>query len=77
MQSKLLRLLQKATKGTTEHQKWPKIGKISLINLFFTTKIAKLQSQMDLRQNSVCSDQNIYPSPDKFYTSTACPAPNI
>ena len=35
MQYKLL----KATKGTTEHQNWPKVGKNSLINLFLPLKL--------------------------------------
>ena len=32
---------------------------------------------MDLRQNSESSDQDIHPSPDHFYRSTACTAGNI
>ena len=38
---------------------------------------AKLQHKIDLQQNSVSSEQNIYPSHTKLYTRVACPACDI
>ena len=66
MQSKLLILQLKSTEVTTEHQKWSKICKNQHKTTYSTPhKNAKLQHKMDLRQNSVCSEQNIYPRPKK------------
>ena len=44
---------------------------------FLTTKNEKSQHKIDLQQNSVWSEQNIYTSPTKFYMSTARTAGNI
>ena len=52
----MLRLLLKGTKVTTEHQRWPKIGKNSIIKPICHPKNAKLQHKRDLQQKSVCSD---------------------
>ena len=78
MQSKLLGLLLKATELTNEHQNQPKSFKKQHNKTYFSPhKKAKLQHKINLRQDSVCSDQNIYPNPDKFYMSIARTARNI
>ena len=78
MQSTLLRLLLKATNVATEHPNCLKLAKNSIIKpIFHNNKNTKLQLKMDLQQSSICSDQNINPSPDKFYTSAARTACNI
>ena len=46
------------------------LSNITLIKKKFNTKnIKSEQKKMDLQQNSVYLEQNIYPSPDKFYTT--------
>ena len=43
--SKLIRLLLKVTKVTTEQQKWPKMGRNSIISSFFCLKAKKSLGQ--------------------------------
>ena len=46
--SKLLRLLLKVTKVTNEHQKWPKMGKNSIICPFFGRREKSLGRMLKL-----------------------------
>ena len=40
-------------------------------------KEREIAHKKDLGRNSVCSEQNIYPSPEKFRTNAACTTHNI
>ena len=44
--------------------------------MLFSKENAKMKQNIDLQQNSVRSEPNIYPTPATFYTSTACTARN-
>ena len=48
-----------------------------MISTIFHNKGLKIATQMDLRQNRVSSEQNMYPSPAKLYTSAARTSRNI